>query len=41
MLEVFADKDNWDGFDFIGENKLEPLFCFNEAKELLSKPVHL
>lgn len=41
MLEVFGDKNNWDMFDFIGEDKLEPLLCFHELKELLDKPVHL
>jgi len=41
MLEVFGDKENWDGFDFIGEDKLEPLFCFYEEKELLGEPMPL
>ncbi len=41
MLEVFGDEENWDGFDFIGEDKLEPLLCFYEEKELLDKPVTL
>jgi len=41
MLEVFGDEDNWDGFDFIGEDKLEPLLCFHDKRELLDKPVLL
>ena len=41
MLEVFGDKENWDGFDFIGEDKLEPLFYFYEEKELLDEPMPL
>ena len=39
MLEVFGDKENWDGFDFICEDRLESLLCFHEAKELLGKSV--
>ena len=41
MLEVLGGKDHWDGFDFIGEDQLEPLFCFNEEQELLDRPVPL
>lgn len=41
MLEAFTNKDNWDGFDFIGEDTLESLFCFSDVKELLDNPMLL
>lgn len=41
FIELLADPESWDSYDFIGGEKLDKLMKFGDEKEMLEKPVDL